>query len=109
MTPSLSPRDATILRESAAADDLADLIGRLEVAGDRLKGSAEVYYRDVWAREQVMAEAHDAGLSQELIAEFAKVSGGQPEVSRILKRYRERGGKRTAPPMVARVRGEDQP
>lgn len=84
-------REAEAQRVADATAYVADLIVRLEAAGDRAKVSEETYLRDTRDRDALVAEANAAGLSQQFIAELSGL-GTQPAVARAKRRHRERTG-----------------
>lgn len=84
-----SNHDLIAQREADALAFVADLIERLEAAGERVEVSQEAYERDIAWRDRVVVEAIKAGLTLELIA---RVSGLKhaPHVCRARDRHKRR-------------------
>lgn len=73
---------------SAPADRFASLLLRLEDAARRVRTADRLRSEQTAKRDALIVEAHDAGLTQELIGEI--VGMAQPNVLKAMRRHRDK-------------------
>lgn len=93
--PRHAPSNLELLeqQEREAVERMSDLIVRLEAAADKCEATRDAYYRESAARDALVWEAHEAGLSQVFIAEVSGL-GHQPHVVRAKARHADRMGEK---------------